>query len=194
LDKRLVRAARGRDYRAALKAIARLRGRHGPEVLGTPRGALDEQSLIFEIGQFLDLWAEEPLVEVGLAALNDSHAVQSRAVLTVRTWLLPAEEKHLRSGKAEAQRRSIAATYAMRRWVTPEQRARMTRAYAAMLWKHRKQRYVVLDRIVESLGYTACASDADVIEMLEALRPQSGETHQVSASRTRRPGCWTPRC
>lgn len=119
-------------------------------------------------------------MEVGLSALNDSHAVQSRAVLTVRTWLLPAEEKHLRSGKTEAQRRSIAATYAMRRWVTPEQRARMTRAYAAMLWKHRKERYVVLDRIVESLGYTACASDADVIEMLEALRPQSGETHKVS--------------
>lgn len=213
VDKRLVQAVRGKDYRLAFKAIARLRVRHGPEVLGTPRGALDEQrafqdrvarmvleqglaglasewtqlgpeqwraNLIFEIGQFLDLWAEPALVEVGLVALNDSHAVQSRAVTTVRHWLPPARDEDLEHGKTQTERRYLPALHAMRRSITPEQRTRMTRAFAAMLWKHRKERYPVLADIVESLGHTARAADADVIEMLEALRPQSGETHKVS--------------
>jgi hypothetical protein len=188
---KLLKAIRGKDYRAAFKAIAALRG--APRDLSQEK-AKDEQrafqlgvarlvaergvaglaagwaglgpapwraALISEIGQFCGLWAEEALVDVALAALEDeSREVQAQAVWTLLGWLRGAP--------------------AMQDWITRERRARLTRAYGTMLWNNRKERYVVLAQIVESLGYTARASDAGIIDMLEALRPQSGESHAVS--------------
>lgn len=208
MNDKLLKAIRGQDYRAAFKAIAQLRGSPaelpakaakdeqrafqqdvarlvaGRGVAGLAAGwaGLGPQqwraALISEIGQFSDLWAEEALIDVAIAALEDpSRAVQEKAVWTLLGWLREPEK---RKPTSESQRQFRAAAAALRGWITPGRRARLTRAYATMLWNSRKERSVVLQQIVESLGQTACASDTAVIEMLEALRPQAGESHTVS--------------
>ncbi len=208
---RLLNAIRAKDYRAAFKAIAALRG--SPQVL-PPENGKDEQrefqlkvarlvaqrgvsalpaawatlgpeqwraALISEIGQFCDLWAEEALVELAIAALQDeSRGIQRNAVWTLLGWLRERSPRELKAAKTEAQRRFAAAQAALRGWITPPRRARLTQAYGTLLWGSRRERHVALGQITESVGYTARASDTGIIEMLEALRPQSGATHTVS--------------
>ena len=194
MNEKLLKAVRGKDYRAAFQAIARLR--HESDVDVPAVKAKDEQRefqlrvarivagsgvaglaaewprlghpkwraiLISEIGQFASLWAEEALVDLGVAALEDESAdVQAKAVWAVLEWL--------RGGSKSG----------LDRWITREHRARMTRAYSTMLERNRGEYRPVLQQIVESLGHTAVTSDSKAVALLEALRPMAGETHTVS--------------
>lgn len=142
--------------------------------------------LVSEIGQFLDRWAEPALNELVLAALEDS----SREVQIKGVWaLLYIREPGGRKLKARTAReeRYMQGIEVVRGSITPSQRSRMTRALAAMLERHRTEKYPVLPQIVELLGYTANKEDVAVIESLEGLRAKSGEPHTVSCERAQKP-------
>lgn len=140
--------------------------------------------LISEIGQFLPLWLDPATIELGLAALEDpDREVQTKSIWMLLGFVREPSSRERKPEKTESGRRYQQAASTLRAWIAPEQRSRMTRGFAAMLERHRREPYPVLPQVVELTGYTANKDDHDVITLLEELRAKSGETHRVSYER-----------
>ncbi len=147
-----------------------------------PADAARRAQLVSEIGQFLALWAEEALVDLVLAALEDASLDVRVNAARVMPALVGREAKRERP-TSESHRRALAAIDTLRACMTPARRQRAARAVLAMLEEHHRTRSIVLPQLVEILGRTAPANDTAALAALEALRGQSGEPHHVSFER-----------
>ena len=174
------------EQREVQYGLARIVLRHGVRGLverwPTPADAKWRANLVDEIGQFFHLWAEDALIDVMLAALEDG----SREVRVKAVWALLGvgrEEREREPVTSDTHGRALAALKTLRECMTPARRARATRTIIAMLEEHRQTPYPVLSQLVEILGYTATRNDRAAVEALEALRSQSGEPYHVSYER-----------
>jgi len=185
------------EQRAFQYRIARAVLEHGVPGLVTGWPALDNSKwraeLVSEIDQALDQWVDEAIVELIVAALEDlSRDVRAKAVWAIVGIVRDIPKRERRAARADSHRRAMAARDALRAWLTPARRSRITRGLLDMLDQHRQEPCVVLGQIVETLGYIAAPHDPDTLPALEALRSQSGEPFHVSyetldASRLGRP-------
>jgi hypothetical protein len=177
------------EQRAFQTRVARIVLEKGVEGLVEGWASLGEAQwravLISEIGQSLDRWGHPAINELVIAALEDpSREVQIKGVWALLYMRVPAGSKA--KARTASEQRYMEGVQRVRASITQAQRSRMTRALAAMLERHRSEKYPVA-QIVELLGYTASKEDAAVIEALEALRPRSGEPHTVSYERVEKP-------
>ena len=191
LDK-LLKKIRGKDHRAAYRAIAQLRFPHDASLIDLvasykpkdeqrrfqfelagivlregvaglarrwPTLGTQEQrkQLIGEIEQFWNEWESEGAVELAITALDEpDDRVRGYALLCVRaalTW------------------------EGTQKFITPERRARITRALVAAMARHeeRPPGLFWLENYVELLGLVG---DESVLERLERLRAFSGASRR----------------
>jgi hypothetical protein len=141
------------------------------------------QRLISEIGQFLDAWIEESLIDLLIRALNDPHEkVGGQAVVVLRAGLQELSPKALKSlAKTDIGKASLQMKENVQKWATPRRRAQITEALVAALARHsgNPKGLTWVEWYVDLLGYTANKSDQLAIELVEKLLPLSGEPRRV---------------
>ena len=192
LDK-LLKKVRGKDHRTAYRAIAQLRFPHDAAAADTVASykPKDEQrrfqyqlagivlregtaglarrwftlgtqeqrhSLISEIEQFWNEWDSEGAVELVIAALDEP-------------------DDKVRGYAVHCALRAVDS-----KWMTPERRARITRAVVTAMARHdeRPLGLFFLPKYVELLGLVG---DATVLERLERLRPFSGASQRTTVEK-----------
>jgi hypothetical protein len=75
--------------------------------------------LISEIGQFVDQWVDENVIELLLVALNDSdRQVQVKAVWTLLAYVTETSDKEKRTVKSKSQMRFLGGAATVRGWIT----------------------------------------------------------------------------
>jgi len=141
------------------------------------------QKLISEIGQFLDAWIEESVIDLLIKALNDpDEKVGGQAVVVLRECLQELSPKELKSlAKTDAGKAHLQIKENVQKWATPWRRAQITEALVASLARHsgNPRGLTWVDWYVELLGYVANKSNQLAIEVVEKLLPLSGEPRRV---------------
>src|SRR6266850_1089884 len=141
------------------------------------------EKLISEIGQFLDAWIEESLIDLLITALNDPYEkVGGQAVVVLRGCLQEPSEKELKSlAKTDAGKAHLRIKENVQKWITAQRRAHITEALVAALARHSGNPKCLtwVDWYVDLLGHTANKSDQLAIELVEKLLPISGEPRRV---------------
>jgi hypothetical protein len=124
--------------------------------------AEQRNQLLQEIGQFLNEWASEGIVELAIAALDEpDDKLRGNALLCVRTALtMEGTEK----------------------FATPERKARITQALVRAMARHDEKPLGLfwLEKYVELLGLVG---DESVLERLEQLRPFAGASRRTTFER-----------
>ncbi|MBI2360349.1 MAG: hypothetical protein HYV04_15860 [Deltaproteobacteria bacterium] len=145
------------------------------------------ENLMSEIRQFLDLWAEESLIDLLINALNDADLrVCRRGVTALRECLEELSVKEEREArKTESGQRFLAGKERLQSWVTPQRRARIAQTVTRALEQHSENPWALTwpSWYIELLGYTANKTDESAIAVLSGLRRFAGEPYKVSYQR-----------
>jgi len=137
---------------------------------------------VSEIAQSLAWWSEEDIIELVLAALDDTELVQRRAVAFLQSFLRPIPEKERKkTAKTQSGKAGLEAIDRMAGWMTAARRERTAAAVTSALERHvdAPRGLTWPDRYIELLGLTAAHADARALAVLERLRPKAGEPRRT---------------
>jgi len=174
------------EQRAFQLLIARLVVEGGVRGLAARWGELPSpafrERLVSEIGQALDLWADEGTIELFMAALEDPEpSVERNAVVALVTCLRELTHKERKAmAKTLRGKAAIDALDQTRSWMTPVRCARVAKAVTAALDRCAGNPKLLTwpDKYIELLGLSARNADQHVIALLEGFRPIAGETRR----------------
>lgn len=186
----LLKLARGKDFRRALKAIAELRSCND-RAIPLAGGGDEQREFQAAVARLVLGRGVEGLVagwsSVGSAPWRAEliSEIGQFSDLWPEAGVVDLALAALQDASKEVRIKAVWMTLALlraRRAMTPAQRSRMTRAMVAMLEDPRP----VLAQLVEALGQTATRADETAIARLESLRSGSGEPYRVSHERVQR--------
>jgi hypothetical protein len=142
------------------------------------------EHLMSEFCNFIELWAEEPFLNLFIHALDDPYDVVSgRAVIGLRHILEERTAKERRAMTKTAYGKArLAAIEKLQSYMSHERCKKASYAIFRKLQRHidNPLQLTWFDSHVEVLGYTANKNDKEIIQMLLGFRKYAGEPYTVT--------------